>query len=733
MKNNKVKNLIKYTVEKNIKNKWFIVLNIVFLIVSIVTLNFNTVKNIFKSSNISGEQSKFKIELVDESGVVYKNLLDSVLTLEDYSGVELTKKDKLEYDAKSFEKNKVIVYVENSDNELIAKVISKEGIDTKYYNVIYDAISDSKNQLLMKKYGIDKEKVENILSQPKIERIMTSVDSENANSKQILQNMSNYAILLILIIVLGKIANDISQEKVSKSIEYVLTSISEKEYLISKILSVNLTILIQVMFSIVYFLIGQYINYLLNSIFNVNSVNMVSNISRNVDMNVILYVFVVLIFLIITVFIQCAIQAALSSKTTNITESGNATILLLTINMIIYTLATITINPLKETNILINVLSFVPIFSMYFIPALMIVSNVGVVHVLCAILVNILMIPVIFNFCAKIFKKGILDYNEKSKKNNDLILDVERTENEKIKKIEFSKYGHVIGMSVIIFVVTTIVTQIVFLMFSSSLSAKFNVGITELNLIFNMISFVISLILPTIFIKTHVRKEQKKCNLKQSIIYFIMCVPIMAVIQIILGIVFEKLGLNYDVIDKANLYNFDTTFQKILSFIYIAVLPAIFEELYVRGAVLSFSKKYGEVFAVIASALLFAAIHMNISQAIFAFLAGVIFAILTLKTNSLVPSMLLHFLNNGYSAFELIFHENKVVLMSINLIYLLLIIVGIIAIIVFLVKSRKTLCKHAIKIKNDKDIIFMFKDYTLILACILVIVMSIVTQKVLIS
>lgn len=733
MKNNKVKNLIKYTVEKNIKNKWFIVLNIVFLIVSIVALNFNTVKNIFKSSNISGEQSKFKIELVDESGVVYKNLLDSVLTLEDYSGVELTKKDKLEYDAKSFEKNKVIVYVENSDNELIAKVISKEGIDTKYYNVIYDAISDSKNQLLMKKYGIDKEKVENILSQPKIERIMTSVDSENANSKQILQNMSNYAILLILIIVLGKIANDISQEKVSKSIEYVLTSISEKEYLISKILSVNLTILIQVMFSIVYFLIGQYVNYLLNSIFNVNSVNMVSNISRNVDMNVILYVFVVFIFLIITVFIQCAIQAALSSKTTNITESGNATILLLTINMIIYTLATITINPLKETNILINVLSFVPIFSMYFIPALMIVSNVGVVHVLCAILVNILMIPVIFNFCAKIFKKGILDYNEKSKKNNDLILDVEITENEKIKKIEFSKYGHVIGMSVIIFVVTTIVTQIVFLMFSSSLSAKFNVGITELNLIFNMISFVISLILPTIFIKTHVRKEQKKCNLKQSIIYFIMCVPIMAVIQIILGIVFEKLGLNYDVIDKANLYNFDTTFQKILSFIYIAVLPAIFEELYVRGAVLSFSKKYGEVFAVIASALLFAAIHMNISQAIFAFLAGVIFAILTLKTNSLVPSMLLHFLNNGYSAFELIFHENKVVLTSINLIYLLLIIVGIISIIVFLVKNRKTLCKHAIKIKNDKDIIFMFKDYTLILACILVIVMSIVTQKILMS
>ena len=41
------------------------------------------------------------------------------------------------------------------------------------------------------------------------------------------------------ILVFSKIANEIAQEKVSKSIEYVLTSVTEKEYLLAKIISVN--------------------------------------------------------------------------------------------------------------------------------------------------------------------------------------------------------------------------------------------------------------------------------------------------------------------------------------------------------------------------------------------------------------------------------------------------------------------------------------------------------------
>ena len=44
----KIISVVKHTVEKNIRNKWFIVLNVLLLIVSIVAFNFNTVSNILK-------------------------------------------------------------------------------------------------------------------------------------------------------------------------------------------------------------------------------------------------------------------------------------------------------------------------------------------------------------------------------------------------------------------------------------------------------------------------------------------------------------------------------------------------------------------------------------------------------------------------------------------------------------------------------------------------------------
>ena len=41
MKNNKIGSIIKNEVERSIKNKWFVILNFLLLIVTIVGMNFN--------------------------------------------------------------------------------------------------------------------------------------------------------------------------------------------------------------------------------------------------------------------------------------------------------------------------------------------------------------------------------------------------------------------------------------------------------------------------------------------------------------------------------------------------------------------------------------------------------------------------------------------------------------------------------------------------------------------
>ena len=63
MKKNKILKIVRYNLEKNLRNKWFIGLNILLFVVSIVALNFGTVKNILKQSDIlpAGEKIKFEI------------------------------------------------------------------------------------------------------------------------------------------------------------------------------------------------------------------------------------------------------------------------------------------------------------------------------------------------------------------------------------------------------------------------------------------------------------------------------------------------------------------------------------------------------------------------------------------------------------------------------------------------------------------------------------------------
>lgn len=92
-----------------------------------------------------------------------------------------------------------------------------------------------------------------------------------------------------------------------------------------------------------------------------------------------------------------------------------------------------------------------------------------------------------------------------------------------------------------------------------------------------------------------------------------------------------------------------TLYEFLLSVIGTALVPAFAEEFAFRGIVLSRLRKYGDSFAIFASALLFGAMHGNTTQIVFAFLLGLIFAFVDVKTNSIIPSVIIHFFNNFYA------------------------------------------------------------------------------------
>ena len=79
----------------------------------------------------------------------------------------------------------------------------------------------------------------------------------------------------------------------------------------------------------------------------------------------------------------------------------------------------------------------------------------------------------------------------------------------------------------------------------------------------------------------------------------------------------------------------------------IGVLPAIFEEILFRGLLLKGLRSFGEVGVVLLCGGLFALFHQNPAQTLYQFCCGVAFAYVALKSGSILPTILSHFINNA--------------------------------------------------------------------------------------
>ena len=86
----------------------------------------------------------------------------------------------------------------------------------------------------------------------------------------------------------------------------------------------------------------------------------------------------------------------------------------------------------------------------------------------------------------------------------------------------------------------------------------------------------------------------------------------------------------------------------ILVIISVCLLPAVFEEYIFRGCILNGLKVFGERKAILISALFFAFYHMSPSKTAYQLVVGLIFGFVAVKYKSILPTIIIHFLNNLY-------------------------------------------------------------------------------------
>lgn len=87
----------------------------------------------------------------------------------------------------------------------------------------------------------------------------------------------------------------------------------------------------------------------------------------------------------------------------------------------------------------------------------------------------------------------------------------------------------------------------------------------------------------------------------------------------------------------------------LLFYLSTAVVPALIEEMALRGIIMQFLRRYGDMFAIVCSALIFGLMHCNLMQIPFAIIAGIAIGYAVVVTESLWTGIIIHFLNNAFS------------------------------------------------------------------------------------
>lgn len=154
--------------------------------------------------------------------------------------------------------------------------------------------------------------------------------------------------------------------------------------------------------------------------------------------------------------------------------------------------------------------------------------------------------------------------------------------------------------------------------------------------------------------------------------------------------ILSKIGVNV----KTPTIIMDNFWQFTYFSLTLAILPAIFEELFFRGLVLSALEGHKTIVKAVSVGLLFALYHCSLAQFFYQFIYGFALSLIAIKFKSIIPCIIAHFLNN----FAVIFLEYfKINIDLYNVLYILL---GALALIVFaiymglLFKKDKT-CKRS--------------------------------------
>lgn len=412
---NKFLFLTKISLFKKIKNKTFLIVNIILLIILVSLTNVDTIINHF-----GGDFKKVNnIMIIDNTNQFYDKFKEKIDSNElitfNYELSKLNDENIAKSKVKT-EEDILLIITNDEENTINAKLVTYGYISSNIYTSLQTITNDIKKELSLKNINLDREELARVTNNITLEREFIN-GKKNATEER--NNMLLNLIFPVLILpffilsvsVIQMIGAEINEEKSTRSMEIIISNVSPKVHFFSKVLATNLFVLIQTILLFIYSSIGLLFR---TSKLDINSLNTTFQ-SINFDVDISLFTKVIdiipvtIILMLITLLAYSLFAGILASVTTNMEDfqQVQTPIIMLMLASFYLSMASAMFNG----SMFIKIISYVPFISSILSPCLYLTGVLGIKDVIISIALMIIVIYLLIKYGLKVYKNGILNYS----------------------------------------------------------------------------------------------------------------------------------------------------------------------------------------------------------------------------------------------------------------------------------------------------------------------------------
>ncbi len=408
--------LVKYSLKKKITTKWFKVVNILLCLLLIFIINMDSIINFFGGDF----NEKDKIYVVDKADSYnsfsnYFKMLTKSMDLGDY---EVVLDNKILDNKDDLEDKVVVVLNKNTTNYLDGEIVSYDTVSRSTYELIVNSLNAVKSEIVLKTSGMSADEIAKLTSPVNIKETVLNADAKDNKTKETLSSVVTTVVIipffLLIVTMVQMLGAEINDEKTSRGMEVIISSVPVKMHFASKVLAALSYVLIQGGLLFVYGFIGIIFR---NAFVGSTPTGVEGIFTETIKMLKDAGVFTLLakgaipliILFIVSFALYAIISAILASMTTNNEDFQQLQTPLMIIMLVGYYVALMAV--VFDGSLFIDILSYVPMLSVMITPTLYLLGEISIVSLILSTLVIVVVTYIVYIYGLRIYKVGILNYS----------------------------------------------------------------------------------------------------------------------------------------------------------------------------------------------------------------------------------------------------------------------------------------------------------------------------------